>query len=90
MNPIIKQLLDSAIKNNVVAYDKDAKGTYTKNLELIVQKHFSETKDYIEFIIEDPLESMLKYYLEQKCYIPWDKTKIVLFVGQTKCCIGAY
>ena len=92
MNPLIKELLDRAIENNVTVYDPVCAkmGVYTKNLELSAQKHFSETKDYIELIIEDPLEIMFKYYESQGGAMPYETTKLVLFVGQTKCCFGAY
>ena len=92
MNPIIKELLDKAIENNVIVYDPvyAKMRVYTKNLELSAQKHFSETKDYIELIIEDPLQIMSEYYKSKECEMPYETTKLVLFVGQTKCCFGAY
>jgi hypothetical protein len=92
MNPMIKELVDEAIKENTMVYDPFVEqNRFSKQLLLNdANKYLLHHDDYVRHVIKDITYEMYLYYINKGLYIPRNKDKLLLFVGDKKCIFGAY
>ncbi len=91
MNPMIKELVDEAIKENTMVYDPFVEqNRFSKQLLLDANNLLEHHDDYVRYVIKDTTYEMYLYYINKGLYIPRNKAKLLLFVGDKKCIFGAY
>jgi hypothetical protein len=91
MNEYYEEIVLKGLDNNIICYDSESNKFSDRLVELMKEYALEYRKEEItNFVKEDDLPGLTKYYLSQGGSLPTGKRKLVLGLTHNDVMLGAY